>query len=799
MRFHKPPTILITCLLALAAAAPTPAFGQATGLRKALENKVLPKPDQPAPAEKPDETEARLQQWLKEARESLARLEDPSAESQVPQGITASDLEDRRRDTEQTILTITRYLKVLAGVKDAHQTLEAARAKDAAWTGFKEGPPYTILMIDELLNEQDAVQEKLSSSESSLLIFQRSLASALDEIKAAEEATRIAMVAADKANGTSDATKWKLDAARAKSRLFAVRASSIQSNCASLEELANAAKIEISLLTRQLKAATANSRFNDEDLAKINQITTDRKASLHKEIDAIQQRLKVAMAARKSAQSALESLQASAAKDPEPAGIDLAKFRVEVADTHVDSLQFIQETLEGLTQSTNLTLSAYQDRKAVIDAHSPADRQKSLQSLGNLLDRIHAWENVVNNEIVGVTADLGKLETRAASTTAQDPRFSLLAEQRAAISEKQSILQRMSQSLVYQRKLLTRWTDDFTPKNDQKSLIGKITSFWQANWGVIKNIWTFEVSRYEETFDVDGQISTKTHVVTLGLLLRAILFFTIAYLVFSKMARKIQRAIVAHGHIAEAQARTLRKWLMVVVNIFLAIATLSFIGIGITAFAYFGGALAIAIGFGTQTLIKNFISGVIVLFERKIRVGDIVDVQGVVGTISEINTRSSVVRGFDGVETMIPNSLFLEKHVTNWTLSNKRTRRTIRVTAAYGSPPQKVMEIMLECIERHGLVLKEPEPYAVLEDFGDNALAFAAYYWLELNDKTNANIVASDLRLMIDKRFREAGISIPFPQRELQITTAKPLQVEWAERPCADAMEDGGSGMEDNG
>jgi small-conductance mechanosensitive channel len=129
---------------------------------------------------------------------------------------------------------------------------------------------------------------------------------------------------------------------------------------------------------------------------------------------------------------------------------------------------------------------------------------------------------------------------------------------------------------------------------------------------------------------------------------------------------------------------------------------------------------------------------------------------------------------------MIPNSVFLENRVSNWTLSSSKMRRNLRVGVAYGSPPQKVMEILTECAGRHGLICKNPEPFAVFEDFGDNALMFSLYFWVELGGSTNAMIVASDLRLMIEKRFTEMEIGVPYPQRDMHLTTDKPIQVQWS-------------------
>ena len=146
-------------------------------------------------------------------------------------------------------------------------------------------------------------------------------------------------------------------------------------------------------------------------------------------------------------------------------------------------------------------------------------------------------------------------------------------------------------------------------------------------------------------------------------------------------------------------------------GIVLALITLHLVKIPLTAFAFLGGALAIGIGFGTQTLFKNFISGLIVLAERKVRVGDILDVDGIAGTVTSIDTRSSTVRSFDGVEMILPNSILLENKVINWTHDTPTVRRVVKVGVAYGSPLRLVSTILAECAAEHGIIAKSPEPW----------------------------------------------------------------------------------------
>jgi small-conductance mechanosensitive channel len=772
--------MLAACFLT--AILPPPAAGQITSLKKLADASA---PAQPAPPETPEEARDRLTQWLQDARDSLARLEAPEATTSLPEGISAEELADRRRDLEQMILTSSRSLKNISAVTDARKALEGSRNEDAAWTSFKENPPYSLLMVDELLNERDAIQVKLTSYESSLTNLEGLLVNILSSTKISEDNVSAKIVELQQATpATQEAAKWRLEAARTKSRQLAIRADGIKTSGESLRVRIADAKIELSLLERKIRIAKSNSRFNDEDLAKITKLSEARKLALRKEQDTLARRLKTAMATRAQAQDALDALGPTPPAGKPPEGLDLAKFRLEVAEGRVDTMQSLGEGLDGLIQLENIVWESYQNRRSLINATDPADRSKASDALVALLDRARAWEKVLENEMAGSSADLSKLESRAASISAEDPRFSLLNEQRATKSENFAMLQRFAQVVSAQRKLLQRWTADFADPSQKTDWFQRISSLGVTSRSALAKIWSFEVMSFEDKVEVEGRTITGSIPVTLGMLLRALSFFIIGYWIFARLAKRLQKSLVTRGHIADAQARTLRKWAMIVVGMFLAIATLSFLKIPLTVFAFFGGALAIGLGFGTQTLIKNFISGIIVLAERKVRVGDVLDVEGIIGTVIEINTRSSVIRSADDVETMIPNSLFLENRVTNWTLSTRRMRRSLRVGVAYGSSPQQVIEILTESTDRHGLICKEPAPFAVLEDFGESALVFQLYFWLELKGKTNPMIVTSDLRLMIEKRFVEADIRLPFPQRDVHLSADLPLQVEWAGKPA---------------
>jgi small-conductance mechanosensitive channel len=189
------------------------------------------------------------------------------------------------------------------------------------------------------------------------------------------------------------------------------------------------------------------------------------------------------------------------------------------------------------------------------------------------------------------------------------------------------------------------------------------------------------------------------------------------------------------------------------------------VNIPLTVFAFLGGALAIGLGFGTQVLLKNLVSGLMLLVERPLRVGDRVEVGTVVGWVTDIGVRSSTIRTNEGIEILVPNSTFIENNVTNWTYSNAAVRRSVKVGVEYGASPDQVRDLLLQVCARHDEVLADPEPRVLFEDFGTDALIFNLQYWIVYSQGNDGAQVASDLRFMIKRSLAEAGIGIPFPQR----------------------------------
>ncbi len=185
-------------------------------------------------------------------------------------------------------------------------------------------------------------------------------------------------------------------------------------------------------------------------------------------------------------------------------------------------------------------------------------------------------------------------------------------------------------------------------------------------------------------------------------------------------------------------------------------------------------ALGVGIGFGLQEIVANFISGIIILFERPVRVGDIISAGGAEGTVKKINPRATIIETFERKEHLIPNKELITGQVINWTLSDGAVRVIIPVGIAYGSDARRAMALLLEAAAEVDNVLQEPAPRASFEDFGDNALVL----WLRCYVSEDRIGTWTELRTVINEKFAEAGISISFPQRDVHLDTLEPLQVE---------------------
>lgn len=273
----------------------------------------------------------------------------------------------------------------------------------------------------------------------------------------------------------------------------------------------------------------------------------------------------------------------------------------------------------------------------------------------------------------------------------------------------------------------------------------------------IKSFLNAPLFTFKETvFSLGDLLLVPTYIVVAVLAIRWFIHFVV----------KRMRANDVKPDVVHLISRLLYVFAIIIVTV----TTLDLINVPLTAFAFISGAVAIGVGFGAQNIINNFISGWILMWERPIRIADFLEIDGVArGTVESINTRSTRIKRVDGVHMLIPNSKLLENTVVNWTLIDDLIRTSVRVGVAYGSPARKVHELILKAATDQKEVLETPAPVVLFDDFGDNALMFEVYLWVNTLVDKDLRVIRSNIRFAIDDLFEQHDIVIAFPQRDVHM------------------------------
>jgi potassium-dependent mechanosensitive channel len=260
-----------------------------------------------------------------------------------------------------------------------------------------------------------------------------------------------------------------------------------------------------------------------------------------------------------------------------------------------------------------------------------------------------------------------------------------------------------------------------------------------------------------------GDVLAFGLMIWLGLLVSRMLRFVLTVDVFPRVT--LPRGVAA-------TVSMLVNYTVIGIAVVLAVAAA---GIQLDRFAIIVGALSVGIGFGLQNIVNNFVSGLILAFERPVQSGDTVEFSSMFGKVSRIGVRSSTVRTFDGAEVIVPNANLISNEVTNWTLSDMRRRMVILVGVAYGTNPRKVLELLLNAAKADERLLTTPEPSALFLGFGESSLDFSLRAWTD--DFDNYLSIKSDLTLAVHDALYANDIEIPFPQRDLHLRSVDPQAV----------------------
>jgi len=270
-----------------------------------------------------------------------------------------------------------------------------------------------------------------------------------------------------------------------------------------------------------------------------------------------------------------------------------------------------------------------------------------------------------------------------------------------------------------------------------------------------------------------GEFSISAYGILRGLIVIALIFWVtaIASDIVESRISKIRK-------IRAANRALITKILQIAIYVIAFLVTLDVIGIDLTALTVFSGAVGIGLGFGLQKVASNFISGLILLFEKSAEQGDLIELSdGTIGFVRKSSARYTLLETFDTKEVLIPNEDLITGRMTNWTLTNNKGRIEIPVGVSYGSDIDKAHELILEAAKEHPRCIDDPPPACYLRNFGDSSVDFMLLFWV--GDVTEGRwLPQSEVMFSIWHKFKEHGIEIPFPQRDLHLKTPDMLKIK---------------------
>lgn len=276
----------------------------------------------------------------------------------------------------------------------------------------------------------------------------------------------------------------------------------------------------------------------------------------------------------------------------------------------------------------------------------------------------------------------------------------------------------------------------------------------------------------QETFN-RPLFALGTETITLGWMVEVLVLLLLVTLAVRMIKRMLKKHVLIKLRLDTGTQEAIATLMSFAIGAFGYVIVLQAVGIDLASLAVIVGGLGVGIGFGLQDVTRNLISGLILLIERKVKVGDFIEMDQISGYISEISIRSTVIRTFQGAEVLVPNVNLADNQVTNWNYSNCHGRIDLPIGVAYGSDPVLVTEVLLNLAHSAPHVLLEPPPRVIFRGFGDSSLDFELWVWVDAIDRRL--VIKSDLNFKIEYAFRQHGIEIPFPQVDMWYRNPPPL------------------------
>jgi potassium efflux system protein len=407
---------------------------------------------------------------------------------------------------------------------------------------------------------------------------------------------------------------------------------------------------------------------------------------------------------------------------------------------------------------TRNTLLAEKEEKDPIELREKREEASSLlKNLETLITRQQQIQENTQNRILALQKEL--------SNQSQDLPFQLKDHITSGLRAREEL---MGENLEYlsflmsAQQIFERLVAEINSAVGSIQIAQRVTSFWKDR---LHSFWNIELYVIEDNPVTVRKVILAILIVVIGLLL--IKFFT------RSLQKKIAQRFDIEMNTASAIKRVVNYFFMLMIVLF----ALRTVNIPLTAFAFLGGALAVAIGLGSQNIFSNFLGGFVIVFQKPIKENDIIEIEGKTASVQEIGSRFTRLKTFDNIDILVPNNYFMNNIIVNWTNIDKTIRGKITVGVSYSSPVRTVEALLYQAMKENLKILTKPAPFVLFSDFRDSALIFNAFFWVDMNYGFKG-AVESELRYRVLELFQANNIEISYPQKDIHIDSLSPIELK---------------------
>ncbi len=696
-----------------------------------------------------------------EAPVSQDRLAQIEQELTVTTREMESALNEQERELlnqkAQSLRSLRSMIQRHGTLKEKYETLQEqlgnARSTASSLYVLEGEPPYSLSVYDKFLDDLEVLNEQLLSLKASRLAGQKELVMVRERLKGVQERARSLKEEVSEYDSKEETVprELRLEYERVllweEQLLLSEQYELLQEETYKAEE--EFLQLKKTVVTDLLAKIKENLGYTEENVQA-------RMKGLDDQIAQLEQQLQKIAAEREKVSLALSRAEGrlNAAEEEEKRVV--AASEVAELQAWKDYYQNQMEQKELLQQYLELSKEMWQYRYSLIgDSPGTLENMKEIkkraeiyvEDLARLSKRSQSRQLAIQSRIGAVQKKLDDTSRPYAELEDGQLQGELEALQELA---RETLLFASSVSQI--SLLAQRFNRELGEAIGSFEITEHVTAIGKKTF---QDIWNMEVWVIE-----DNQIVVGELIIALGLLVGG---FILIRLLSAWISRRFQKRFNM-----TAEAASLIQRVFFYLFFFLTILwVLKIVNIPLTAFAFLGGALAIAVGFGAEHLFNNFISGFFLIIQKPIKVGDIVELDdGTVALVKEIGTRHTRIQNFDGVDILLPNSYLLENKITNWTYADRKLRNKLSVGVSYSSDPKKVENLLLQAAREHGSVLTNPFPFVIFKEFADSSLNFDMYFWVDMRFASGLT-VGSELRYKVVELFREHNVEIPFPQMDV--------------------------------